>query len=225
MVLRSWPRYSRQACERQNIAGILHSKGESSGSDDLYKTGFSNGAATIWQRLTPLENLHLPTNARLTGTSKQIFQRPEMRCTVHFSWMQLQQLSSHTLCAFTTAATLISRTVCSYSREEAESIDAEGRCVVTDNHVFVLFNLYGPAISSEENAADRFAYKLQFYKVPLQAANRAPWSSKGKRLTREYQVTTLNIHRSVEVLRTSVQALPFAGMSNSLFCSACCSGF
>lgn len=52
-----------------------------------------------------------------------------------------------------------------YSREEAELIDAEGRCVVSDHQAFILFNLYGPAISSEENAADRFAYKLQFYKA------------------------------------------------------------
>ena len=36
---------------------------------------------------------------------------------------------------------------------------------MTDHQAFILFNLYGPAISSEENAADRFAYKLQFYKV------------------------------------------------------------
>lgn len=36
---------------------------------------------------------------------------------------------------------------------------------MTDHTAFVLFNVYGPAISSEENAAERFAYKLDFYRV------------------------------------------------------------
>ena len=54
---------------------------------------------------------------------------------------------------------------CSYSREEVEAIDGEGRCVVTDHQAFIIFNIYGPAISNEENAAERYAYKLQFYKV------------------------------------------------------------
>ena len=49
--------------------------------------------------------------------------------------------------------------------EELEAIDAEGRCVVTDHGAFVLFNIYGPAISNEENAAERYAFKLDFYKV------------------------------------------------------------
>ena len=54
---------------------------------------------------------------------------------------------------------------CRHSREELEQIDSEGRCVVTDHGAFVLFNIYGPAISSEENAAERYAFKLDFYKV------------------------------------------------------------
>ena len=52
-----------------------------------------------------------------------------------------------------------------HSQGELEVVDAEGRCVVTDHGAFVLFNLYGPAITSEESAKERFAYKLQFYQV------------------------------------------------------------
>ena len=37
--------------------------------------------------------------------------------------------------------------------------------MITDHEAFILFNLYGPAITSEENAADRFAYKLRLYEV------------------------------------------------------------
>ena len=54
---------------------------------------------------------------------------------------------------------------CRHSREELEHIDSEGRCVVTDHGAFVLFNVYGPAISNEENAAERYAFKLDFYKA------------------------------------------------------------
>ena len=35
---------------------------------------------------------------------------------------------------------------------------------------FVLFNLYGPAISNEDNAEERFAYKLRFYQARLLAS-------------------------------------------------------
>lgn len=63
-----------------------------------------------------------------------------------------------------------------FTQEELLAIDLEGRCVITDHEAFVLFNLYGPAITSEENAAERFAYKMQLYQVmfncqgiPLQA--------------------------------------------------------
>ena len=37
--------------------------------------------------------------------------------------------------------------------------------MVTDHGAFVLFNVYGPAISNEENAAERYAFKLDFYKA------------------------------------------------------------
>lgn len=54
---------------------------------------------------------------------------------------------------------------CRFTQEELLAIDLEGRCVITDHEAFILFNLYGPAITSEENAADRFAYKLRLYEV------------------------------------------------------------
>lgn len=52
-----------------------------------------------------------------------------------------------------------------FTQEELLAIDLEGRCVITDHEAFVLFNLYGPAITSEENAAERFAYKMQLYQA------------------------------------------------------------
>ena len=52
-----------------------------------------------------------------------------------------------------------------FSREELEELDAEGRCVITDHGEFVLFNLYLPAISSEEASKDRFPYKMRFLEV------------------------------------------------------------
>lgn len=52
-----------------------------------------------------------------------------------------------------------------FTQEELLAIDLEGRCVITDHEAFILFNLYGPAITSEENAAERFAYKMQLYQV------------------------------------------------------------
>lgn len=54
---------------------------------------------------------------------------------------------------------------CRFTQEELLAIDLEGRCVITDHEAFILFNLYGPAITSEESAADRFAYKMQLYQV------------------------------------------------------------
>ncbi|KFM24303.1 DNA-(apurinic or apyrimidinic site) lyase 2 [Auxenochlorella protothecoides] len=58
--------------------------------------------------------------------------------------------------------------------EELQELDGEGRCVVTDHGAFVLFNLYGPAITSsdDEAAAARFAFKLRFY-----AALQARWDA------------------------------------------------
>lgn len=67
--------------------------------------------------------------------------------------------------------------LCRQSREELEHIDSEGRCVVTDHSHFVLFNVYGPAISNEENAAERFAFKLAFYRVsqPPDSSPKKTW--------------------------------------------------
>jgi len=56
---------------------------------------------------------------------------------------------------------------CRFTQEELLAIDLEGRCVITDHEAFILFNLYGPAITSEENAAERFAYKMRLYQVML----------------------------------------------------------
>ncbi len=56
---------------------------------------------------------------------------------------------------------------CRFSQEELERLDAEGRVVITDHGAFVLVNVYGPAISSEESAEERFDFKLRFYQVKL----------------------------------------------------------
>lgn len=52
-----------------------------------------------------------------------------------------------------------------FSQEELERLDAEGRVVITDHGAFVLVNVYGPAITSEESAEERYAFKLRFYEV------------------------------------------------------------
>lgn len=49
----------------------------------------------------------------------------------------------------------------------SQELDSEGRVVMTDHGAFVLINVYGPAISSEERLEDRFAFKLQLYEVRL----------------------------------------------------------
>ncbi|KAK9901314.1 hypothetical protein WJX75_005948 [Coccomyxa subellipsoidea] len=51
----------------------------------------------------------------------------------------------------------------SFSQEELERLDSEGRVVMTDHGAFVLVNVYGPAISTEESAEERYAFKLRFY--------------------------------------------------------------
>lgn len=38
---------------------------------------------------------------------------------------------------------------------------------MTDHGAFVLVNVYGPAISTEESAEERYAFKLRFYEVQL----------------------------------------------------------
>ena len=45
---------------------------------------------------------------------------------------------------------------------------------MTDHGAFVLVNVYGPAISTEDSAEERYAFKLQFYKVALLSATKRP---------------------------------------------------
>lgn len=61
-----------------------------------------------------------------------------------------------------------------FSIEELRNLDSEGRVVVTDHGAFVLYNVYGPAITSEdpEQAKVRVAFKMRFY-----AALQRRWES------------------------------------------------
>jgi exonuclease III len=49
--------------------------------------------------------------------------------------------------------------------EQLAALDAEGRALITDHDVFLLVNLYGPALASEERREERLEYKLNFYNV------------------------------------------------------------
>ena len=42
--------------------------------------------------------------------------------------------------------------------------------MITDHGLFVLINVYGPAISTEESAEERFAFKLRFYQASAHGA-------------------------------------------------------
>jgi len=44
-------------------------------------------------------------------------------------------------------------------------LDLEGRALTTDHGLFLLVNIYGPALTSEEKLEERLAFKLSFYKV------------------------------------------------------------
>ncbi len=48
---------------------------------------------------------------------------------------------------------------------ELRALEAEGRVVVTHHGPFVVFNVYGPALSIEERMEERFAFKLRFFEV------------------------------------------------------------
>ncbi|KAL0046517.1 hypothetical protein WJX82_002646 [Trebouxia sp. C0006] len=50
-----------------------------------------------------------------------------------------------------------------FSKEHLEQIDNQGRCVITDHGNFVLLNVYGPAVTNEDN--ERFAMKMALYQV------------------------------------------------------------
>ncbi len=54
---------------------------------------------------------------------------------------------------------------CRFTDHELAEIDQEGRCVCTDHGCFVVFNLYVPAITTEDKAAERFAFKLRLLEV------------------------------------------------------------
>ncbi len=47
---------------------------------------------------------------------------------------------------------------------------------MTDHGAFVLVNVYGPAISTEDSAEERYAFKLQFYKVRRSSQKGRPCS-------------------------------------------------
>ena len=51
-----------------------------------------------------------------------------------------------------------------YSQAELEALDNQGRCLITDHHKFVLFNLYLPASTrpgQTNEAGDRYQHKLR----------------------------------------------------------------
>ena len=52
-----------------------------------------------------------------------------------------------------------------FSMQELRALEGEGRVVVTDHKDFVLFNIYGPAITSEdpEKAKTRMEFKMRFF--------------------------------------------------------------
>ncbi len=51
--------------------------------------------------------------------------------------------------------------------QTTQSLDAEGRVVMTDHGTFILVNVYGPAICSEDRVEERFPFKLLFYQVSV----------------------------------------------------------
>lgn len=55
------------------------------------------------------------------------------------------------------------------SLQDLQLLDREGRALVTDHGLFLLVNLYGPALSIEEKFEERLAFKRDFYRVGRQA--------------------------------------------------------
>lgn len=49
--------------------------------------------------------------------------------------------------------------------QQLQSVDSESRALITDHGAFVLVNLYGPALTSEERIEERLSFKLLFYQV------------------------------------------------------------
>eukprot|EP00198_Chlamydomonas_reinhardtii_P003572 XP_001692908.1 predicted protein [Chlamydomonas reinhardtii] len=48
---------------------------------------------------------------------------------------------------------------------ELRALDGEGRVVITEHGALVLVNVYGPAITSEERAEERGAFKMTFFRA------------------------------------------------------------
>ena len=57
--------------------------------------------------------------------------------------------------------------VAGMSMQELKELDGEGRVVLTDHKDFVLFNIYGPAITSEdpEKSKKRMEFKMKFFRA------------------------------------------------------------
>lgn len=55
--------------------------------------------------------------------------------------------------------------------QQLQTLDSEGRALITDHGLFVLVNLYGPALTSEERAEERLGFKLNLYKVLFRLCN------------------------------------------------------
>lgn len=51
------------------------------------------------------------------------------------------------------------------SVQQVERLNKEGRVVITHHDEFILCNIYGPSISSEENMEERMQYKMDFFKA------------------------------------------------------------
>lgn len=72
------------------------------------------------------------------------------------------------------------------SVENVEKLNKEGRVVITHHDEFVLCNMYGPSISSEEKIDERMEYKMDFFRA-LEARLDMLWdaSSGGEGLKRK----------------------------------------
>ena len=59
---------------------------------------------------------------------------------------------------------------CRYSQAELEALDNQGRCIITDHHAFVLFNLYLPALTGQgqdDKASEHYRHKLRMLQACL----------------------------------------------------------
>ena len=60
-----------------------------------------------------------------------------------------------------------SELISEFTLEELQDLDSEGRVVITDHGAFILYNIYGPALTSDDpkQLATRMEYKMKFYKA------------------------------------------------------------